>query len=102
MATRWRTPTGSRSRNTPKGRCSTWIKTSLARVQIHHDTFFNENSLYESGAVWKVLEALEERGYTYKAVAREDATPEEREEAGGQRRSRSGFAARHSATAKTA
>ncbi|MFN8564343.1 MAG: arginine--tRNA ligase [Anaerolineae bacterium] len=27
-----------------------WICASLARVQIHHDVFFNENSLYESGA----------------------------------------------------
>ncbi len=59
-----------------------WIKTTLARVSIQHDTFFNENSLYESGAVWRVLEALEAHGYTYKAAVPEDATPEEREEAG--------------------
>ncbi len=59
-----------------------WIRASLARVRIQHDSFFNENSLYESGAVWKVLEALEARGYTYKAAVPEDATPEEREEAG--------------------
>jgi arginyl-tRNA synthetase len=60
-----------------------WIKNTLARVQIHHDTFFNENSLYESGEVWRVLEELDERGYTYKSVGREDASPEDLEKAGG-------------------
>ncbi len=60
-----------------------WIRTTLDRVQIHHDDFFNENSLYESGAIWKVLEELDRRGYIYKASVPENATPEEREEAGG-------------------
>jgi arginyl-tRNA synthetase len=55
-----------------------WIKTTLSRIQIHHDTFFNENSLYENGKVWEVLDALTERGYTYKSVARADASEEER------------------------
>ncbi len=59
------------------------IKVTLARVQIYHNTFFNENSLYESGAVWKVLEALEERGYIYKSIEREDASPEDRAKASG-------------------
>lgn len=59
-----------------------WIKASLARVQIHHDIFFNENSLYESGAIWTVLEALQARGHIYKAAVPETATLEEREEAG--------------------
>ncbi len=60
-----------------------WIKETLARIRIHHDVFFNENSVYESGAVWKVLDSLTERGYTYKSVGREDASPEERAKAGG-------------------
>ena len=60
-----------------------WIKDTLARVRIKHDTFFNENSLYENRAVWDVLEELEERGLTYKAVARENTSPEELEKAGG-------------------
>ncbi len=59
-----------------------WIKASLARVKIRHDVFFNENSLYESRAIWDVLEKLEQRGYIYKATVRADATPEEIEEAG--------------------
>ncbi|MEP7291474.1 MAG: arginine--tRNA ligase [Chloroflexota bacterium] len=60
-----------------------WIRNTLAQVSIHHDTFFNENSVYESGEVWKVLEALTERGYTYKSVEREGASPEEIEKAKG-------------------
>ncbi|MCC6803599.1 MAG: arginine--tRNA ligase [Anaerolineae bacterium] len=59
-----------------------WIKASLARVQIHHDVFFNENSLYESGAIWVILKQLEARGHIYKAALPESATAEEREEAG--------------------
>lgn len=62
-----------------------WIKRSLARVQITHDVFFNENSLYESGAIWHVLEQLEERGYVYKAARPEsgEADAEDAEAAGG-------------------
>ncbi len=59
------------------------IKMTLDRVNIHHDVFFNENSLYESRAVWETLAELEKRGHTYKAAIREDADEEERDEAGG-------------------
>ena len=59
-----------------------WIKTTLARVNIVHDVFFNENSLYESGAIWEILETLDEQGYVYKAALPENATAEDREEAG--------------------
>lgn len=48
-----------------------WIKDSLARVDIHHDIFFNENSLYESGAIWEVLQELETRGFVYRSAARD-------------------------------
>jgi len=44
------------------------IKATLQRVDIRHDQFFNENSLYDSGAIWDGLRALDERGYVYKAV----------------------------------
>ncbi|MBI1259770.1 MAG: arginine--tRNA ligase, partial [Chloroflexi bacterium] len=60
-----------------------WIKDTLARVRIEHETFFNENSLYENKAVWNVLAELEKRGLTYKAAARENTSPEELEKAGG-------------------
>ena len=59
-----------------------WIKTSLGRIRIAHDHFFNENSLYESGAIWEVLEELEQRGYVYKAALPENADAEARAEAG--------------------
>ncbi|MCK6579775.1 MAG: arginine--tRNA ligase [Anaerolineae bacterium] len=59
-----------------------WIRASLARVGILHDVYFNENSLYESGAIWKVLEALEAGGYVYRATVPEAADSEEVEEAG--------------------
>jgi arginyl-tRNA synthetase len=54
-----------------------WIKTSLGRIQIKHDVFFNENSLYESGAIWNVLEELQERGYVYKAARAESGDGDE-------------------------
>lgn len=60
-----------------------WIKDTLARVRIEHETFFNENSLYENRAVWDVLAELEKRGLTYKAAARENTSAEELEKAGG-------------------
>jgi len=60
-----------------------WIRSSLSRIRIHHDVFFNENSLYDNGAVWDVLKALDERGYIYRAAVPENASPEEREDAGG-------------------
>lgn len=50
------------------------IRATLKRVNIEHDIFFNENSLYESGAVWETLEALQQRGHVYKAVKPETDT----------------------------
>lgn len=44
------------------------IKATLGRVDIRHDVFYNENSLYDSGAVWETLKALEASGYIYKSV----------------------------------
>ncbi len=58
-----------------------WIKETLAKINIIHDDFFNENSLYESGAIWDVLEALQQEGYIYKAKVREGSSPEEIEKA---------------------
>lgn len=55
-----------------------WIERSLGRINIRFDTFFNENSLYENGSVWRVLDQLEERGYIYRAIVREGASEEER------------------------
>jgi arginyl-tRNA synthetase len=57
------------------------IRATLKRVNIEHDVFFNENSLYDTGAVWQVLEALDKGGYIYEAAYREGADEEEREKA---------------------
>ncbi len=41
------------------------IKATLGRLRIEMDTFFNEYTLYESKAVWEVLDALREQGVVY-------------------------------------
>lgn len=58
-----------------------WIRNSLLRLGVRHDVFFNENSLYETGAVWKTLEALRRSGYAYDAPVWEGADEEERRKA---------------------
>ena len=58
-----------------------WIKASLAAVDIEHDNFFNEDSLFQDGAVWQTLEELEQNGYVYKANEWEGATDEEKAKA---------------------
>lgn len=50
------------------------IQATLDRVNIKHDVFFNENSLYDTGAVWDTFKALQEQGYIYESVNRENET----------------------------
>jgi arginyl-tRNA synthetase len=52
------------------------IRATLERIDIRHDVYFNENSLYESGAVWQALDELTQRNYVYEAVGREGADEE--------------------------
>jgi arginyl-tRNA synthetase len=47
--------------------CMEDIKKTLARARVHFDTYFNEKSLYESGAVEEVIEELERRGHVYES-----------------------------------
>jgi arginyl-tRNA synthetase len=47
--------------------CMEDIKRTLGRARVHFDTYFNEKSLYESGAVEEVVEELKERGHTYES-----------------------------------
>jgi len=54
-----------------------WIRESLKAIDIEHDNFFNEDSLFQSEEVWETLETLRENGYIYEAVHREGATEEE-------------------------
>jgi len=41
------------------------IKTSLERIGVAHDVFYNERSLYESGKIEEVLSLLREKGLLY-------------------------------------
>ena len=41
------------------------IRAALRRINIEFDNFFNENWLYENGAVDRVVEGLRERGLVY-------------------------------------
>ena len=43
------------------------IKRTLARVGVHFDSFFNEKSLYESGAVKEIVRELDETGNVYES-----------------------------------
>ncbi len=55
------------------------IKATLKRVHIEHNVFFNENSLYDSGAVKDTLAKLEKAGHIYESAVRENASEEELE-----------------------
>ena len=50
-----------------------WIKRSLASINIQHDRFYNETSLFESGVIWQVLDELRRNGHIYDAAYREGA-----------------------------
>lgn len=41
------------------------IKATMARLGIHMDNYFNEHSLYASGAIWDTVARLRERGLVY-------------------------------------
>ncbi|MEJ2707731.1 MAG: arginine--tRNA ligase [Anaerolineales bacterium] len=41
------------------------IQATLERLNIEMDVFFNENSLYEDGSVWEVLDLMRQKGYIY-------------------------------------
>ncbi len=47
------------------------IRAALKRINIEFDSYFNENSLYESGTVWETLEALRAKGLVYEALTPE-------------------------------
>lgn len=52
-------------RNFGKEKLLNNLKQDLASFNVHFDTWFSETSLYETGAVEKVLSLLKEKGYTY-------------------------------------
>ncbi len=53
------------------------IRTTLNRVGIHHDAFFNENSLFDTGEVDTVVEKLKASGDMYQASVWDGADAEE-------------------------
>ena len=50
-----------------------WINHSLASIEIKHDAFYNETALFESGRIWRVLEAMRQNGHVYEAAYWEGA-----------------------------
>ena len=50
-----------------------WINRSLASIDIKHDEFFNETSLFECGRIWRTLELMRENGHVYEATHWEGA-----------------------------
>ena len=59
------------------------IRSTLERVHIRHDVFFNENSLYDNGEVERTRAALEAGGHLYQSAEWAGATDEERAKAAG-------------------
>ncbi len=54
-----------------------WINRSLASIDIKHDRFYNETSLFESERIWQVLEEMRNSGHIYQATHWEGADDEE-------------------------
>ncbi|MCE2489269.1 MAG: arginine--tRNA ligase [Anaerolineae bacterium] len=59
------------------------IRSTLERIDIRHDRFFNEHSLYENGALEDVLDRLQARDQLYQAAEWEGASEEEKNRAAG-------------------
>jgi arginyl-tRNA synthetase len=64
-------------KNIAEERMFKWIGKSLDSIDIKHDAFFNEDSLFQSGAIWEVLQQLDQNGHIYKAVNWDSASDEE-------------------------
>ncbi len=64
-------------RDAAETRMFDWIERSLASIDIRHDAFFNESSLFESGKIWDVLETMRENGHIYEAAHWEGADEDE-------------------------
>lgn len=50
-----------------------WINRSLATIDIRHDRFYNETSLFESEQIWAVLELMRDNGHIYQSTHWEGA-----------------------------
>ncbi len=54
-----------------------WINDSLASIEIKHDAFYNETSLFESERIWQVLESMRTNSHIYEATHWEGADADE-------------------------
>lgn len=54
-----------------------WIKRSLKAINIEHDNFFNENSLFKNEEVWQTVAELKENDYVYESINWDGASEEE-------------------------
>ena len=54
-----------------------WINRSLASIDIKHDDFYNETSLFESELIWQVLNTMRENGHIYESTHWEGADDDE-------------------------
>lgn len=54
-----------------------WINHSLAAIDIKHDRFFNETSLFDSEQIWAVLDEMRGNGHIYQSTHWEGADAEE-------------------------
>ena len=64
-------------RDAAEARMFDWIKRSLAAIEIKHDAFYNETSLFESEKIWRALETMRENGHIYEAPYWEGAGDDE-------------------------
>ena len=64
-------------KNVAESRMFDWINRSLASIDIKHDEFFNETSLFESGRIWRTLAAMRDNGHIYESTHWEGAEADE-------------------------
>ncbi|MCY3832544.1 MAG: arginine--tRNA ligase [Chloroflexi bacterium] len=55
-------------RDAAEARMFDWIKRSLASIDIAHDAFYNETSLFESGKIWRALDTMRDNGHIYESA----------------------------------
>ena len=64
-------------RDAAESRMFDLISLSLDSININHDAFYNEATLFESGKIWQVLDQMLENGHIYEATHREGADEDE-------------------------
>ncbi len=66
-----------RFKDAAESRMFDWIKRSLASIDIKHDAFYNETSLFDSGKIWAVLDSMRANGHIYESPFWEGADQDE-------------------------